>query len=406
MSHPDDGAIPSHVPPELVHAFTLSHGHEKADPFGVLIPEMQANRPDLFFAPGVHRTGAGGWVPKRNELVRQVMSDPLTFSSYKQAGFSEAFGEDWPLIPSESDPPDHAEFRQLLVPLFTPKKMAALEGQIAAAANHLVDQFVDRGECDFIAEFSSRLPPMVFLGLMGLSLEGMGDFVPLVAQLLHTSDPAVRMDAGSRIKQFLIEEIAARRRRPTDDFISYCAHARFKDRPLEEWEIISLVYQLYLGGLDTVSMSLGWYFKHLAENQANQRLLREDPDRIPDALEELLRAFPIVTTARLVTRDVDFAGVRMLKGDRVICSTPLVGRDDAEYERPNEVDFDRQNIVQITFAYGPHRCVGSHLARRELETALRVVLARVPQFRRRDEGELPLHLGSLMGLDALPLVWN
>lgn len=398
--------IPSHVPEALVAPFTLSLGSEALDPFEVLIPRMQAERPDIFYAPGAHMTGAGAWVPKRADLVRQVMSDPGAFSSYKQAGFSMMLGEDWPLIPSESDPPEHAEFRRLLLPLFTPKKMAELEGQIEQAARVLVHKLADRGHCDLVAEYSSQLPPMVFLGLMGLSVDGMGEFMPWVSELLHTREPATRLRAGQNIKQFLVDQIADRRRAPRDDFISYCAHARFKDRLLEEWEIISVVYQLYLGGLDTVAMSLGWYFKHLAENAANQQRLRDDPSLLPDALEELLRAYPIVTTSRVATRDVEVGGAAIKAGDYVMCSTPLVSRDASEYDRPDEVDFDRQNLIHMTFAYGPHRCVGSHLARRELAIALKVFLEHVPSFHRVSNGPLPLHLGALIGLNELPLAWS
>src|SRR5690606_22847696 len=146
--------------------------------------------------------------------------------------------------------------------------------------------------------------------------------------------------------------------------------AQVDGKPLSDDEALGVCFLLYSAGLDTVTNMLGMMFKHLAEHPADQQALRDDPDLIPNAVEELLRAYPIIVSNRLVTREVEFHGVKMKPGDRVALGTMFAGRDEREFANPDAIDFRREKVNHITFAAGPHRCVGSHLARRELRIAL------------------------------------
>jgi cytochrome P450 len=176
-------------------------------------------------------------------------------------------------------------------------------------------------------------------------------------------------------------------------------------RDVTDAEALAICFLLFTAGLDTVAATLGFIFKHLAEHPAHQQRLRDNPSLIPAAVEEYLRAFPIVVSTRLVVRDLDFHGVKMKAGERVTLGLMLAGRDAREFPQPDEVDFDRENVSHISFAAGPHRCLGSHLARRELTVALGEWLARVPPFRLKP-GETPVtHSIGPFGVDYLPLVW-
>jgi len=154
-----------------------------------------------------------------------------------------------------------------------------------------------------------------------------------------------------------------------------------------------------------VAATLGFTFRELARRPELQRQLRADPGLIPDAVEELIRAFGVVTTSRFLTRDFEFHGVTMHKGEMVTMPFGVASRDDTEYDKPDVVDFSRENTRNISFAAGPHRCIGSHLARREFRIALEEWTQRVPEFRIKD-GETPVaHSAGVWGVDYLPLVW-
>jgi cytochrome P450 len=162
---------------------------------------------------------------------------------------------------------------------------------------------------------------------------------------------------------------------------------------------------LFAAGLDTVTSALGFIFKHLAENPDDQQRLRRNPALIPNALEELLRGYAVVTASRRVTRDVVFHGVRMTEGDRVFLPMTETARDEGEYENPNDIDFERENVRHITFGAGPHRCIGSHLARIELRIAMQEWLTRVPEFCVPESQRPTVHGDAIWGVTSLPLAW-
>jgi cytochrome P450 len=176
-------------------------------------------------------------------------------------------------------------------------------------------------------------------------------------------------------------------------------------RPFNDDELIGTVFLLFIGGLDTVVSSLAYHFRYLAENPEDQARLRADPSLIPDAVEELFRVFAVVTTGRFATEDTEIAGVRIKKGDMVTGSTILSNSDPDEFANPGAVDITRSPNRHNAFSFGPHRCLGSHLARREIQIAIDEWLKRVPAFRVRPGAELKTLGGGVLGMEELPLVW-
>ncbi len=395
---------PDHVPDELVREIDpqLLPGQEDRP---IDAASALHDGPDIFWSP-IARLGQAGWVVTRYELMREILQDPGRFSSKHIAGFSLLLGEEWDLIPLEKDPPEHARYRMAMNPLFAPNKINEITDSVMGVAQELVDGILERGECEFIEEFSRPFPVLVILSLIGLPLDELDRFLAWEDGLLRGESIEKRAAAAMQIKEYLLQVVADRRENPQDDLITFTTTCEIDGELLTEEEVLGVVYLLFVGGLDTVASVLGFMFRHLAENPDQQQQLRDDPSMIPQAIEELLRAFPVVTTARVVTQDMEFHGVQFKQGERVILSTPLAGRDSQEFECPHKVDFERDSNRHITFSSGPHRCVGSHLARRELKIALELWLSRIPPFRVKD-GKTPIaHGAGVAGVDYLPLTWS
>ncbi len=169
--------------------------------------------------------------------------------------------------------------------------------------------------------------------------------------------------------------------------------------------MLGIVVMLFIGGLDTVVSSLSFQFRWLAENVDQQNRLRENYELLPDAVEELFRAFSIVTTGRIATQDTELAGVQIKKGDMIEAATMLSTRDPDEFENPHEIDLTRSPNRHNAFSFGPHRCLGSHLARLEVTIAIEEWLKRVPEFTVQPGAKINILGGGVWGLDSLPLQW-
>ncbi len=398
------GAIPDHVPPALARHFTFGFEPEFAtNPY--TIADRLVAGPEIFYAIGAHGPYATGWMVTRYETVREVMTNPEIFSSRGFVGWAKLIGEDWDQIPLEVDPPAHLEYRMLLNPLFAPKRIEQLDAKIRALAINLIDAFAPRGECEFIEDFAKRFPIFIFLELMGLPLSEADKFMSWSHNLIHNPDMAAKASAVASIANYLRDVIADRRKRPTDDVAGFVVQADIRGRKLSEDELIGVLFLFFNAGLDTVLAALGWQFRYLAETPAAQERLRADPAQIPLALEELMRAFSTVPPSRICTRDVEFHGIQMKKGDRVMCPTMVVNRDPREFPNADQVIFGRESNRHIAFGSGPHRCMGSHLARRELRIAYEEFLGRIPPFRIRPGAEVTAYDG-IWGLYSLPLEWK
>ena len=283
--------------------------------------------------------------------------------------------------------------------------MNALSEQIRERARNLIAKFRDRGECDFLADFSVGYPVNIVRDLLGLPQERMQQFLQWEREMLHTDDMTVRANATRAVKNYLLEEIESRRQNPRDDYITKILDFEVEGRKWSAEEVFGHCFNLYLGGLDTVTSELGWQFYHLATHPEHQRQLRENPELSAPAVEELLRAYAPVTSFRICSKPVEIAGVKMMPGDYVSVATPLAGRDPDAFESPNEVRFDRKPTHQ-SLGGGIHKCLGMHLARREMQIAIEEFLAAIPEFRVKDGFEVPFFVGNILHLTELPLVWK
>nr|WP_152718197.1 cytochrome P450 [Microvirga tunisiensis] len=361
--------------------------------------------PPIFYSPYNTRDGRGTWVFTRARDQRRVLQDAETFSSHRSI-FASALGENWPMIPLELDPPAHGIFRALLNPLFSPKRVMVLEPAVRERAIALSDRIAASGtSCDVMKDFAFPFTVNIFLGFLGLSDDRLDIFVGWANDLLHGDD--IKRPAAARMIVAFIDELAAmRRKEPVADFMTFVVQAEVEGRPLTDEEVRGTGVLLFVAGLDTVAAAIGFDLAYLARNPKDQDLLRSEPDRIGLAAEELLRAYPTVQMIRVATKNIDFERAPIRKGDYVSCATMIANRDPAEFECPNTIDLAREDNRHAAFGYGPHRCLGSHLARREIVIGLEEWPARIPGFRIKD-GTAPItHGGHVFGIENLILDWS
>lgn len=395
--------IPAHVPEDLVRPFPFIFGTTtEQDPFNDLAAAVHEG-PAIIYAPHAYPGGTPAWVPRRTEDLRAIYYDTEHFSSNDFSPYAKLVGETWINSPAELDPPDHGPFRAMVNPVFTPKAMAALEDKIRGYAVEYIDRFAAKGACEFMGDFAFEFPIKVFMELMGLPHDRMGQFLDWEMNLLHNHDLAKIAVATRSVVDYLRGEIDDRRANPRDDLITFGVQAQKQGKALTDDELVGFTFNLFIGGLDTVSTNMGLHFWHLATHAEDQAALRADPARIPNAIEELMRAYGAVTTFRTCKKEVAVNGVTFLPGDKVAMSTTLAGRDPTEFDDPAAVRFDRRPR-HVSFGFGPHICVGMHLARREMRIAMEEFLTRIPDFRVQDGHVVRCHLGMIQPVE-LPLVW-
>lgn len=398
--------LAAHVPPELAVTLPLfARTITYENPQETLIPQMHAELPPLCYATNIFPGDQPGWLLKNAEDVQLMLRDADNFTKNGMGKWAQNIGEDWLVIPTEADPPIHTDYRKVLNSHFSPQKMFAMKDQVRARARALIAGFKDKGECDFIFEFSEKYPIYIVLDLLGLPQERMAEFLVWEKEMLHTNDWAVRGNAVRKVKDYLLAEIEARRVEPRDDYISKVLTFTVGDRNWTADEVFGHCFNLFLGGLDTVTSLLGNIFNYLASHPAAQNSLRSDPSQIVLAIEELLRAFAPVTAFRIASKEIHLHGQRIMPGDYVAFSTPVVGRDPAFYPDPQEIRFDRK-AAHMSLGSGIHKCLGMHLARLELQIAVEEFLATLPAFRIKDGFRVPYYLGNILHVPDLKLQWD
>lgn len=395
---------PSHVPADRVRPYPFILGTTSKLKPQSFIPPIH-NEPALFWAERTMNGVSGAWVPRTHALLQQIYSDSENFKNKGNAPFAKLLGESWYSVPSEADAPIHGMYRTMLNPIFTPKRMTALEEKIRRYAREYILAFKDRNHCEFMADFAFEFPIKVFLELAGLPLERTAQFLAWEHKLLHEPNLDEITKATRAVCDYLMGEIEDRKANPRDDLISYGVQVDRDGRKLNDDELLGFCFNLFIGGLDTVSTHMAWQFHHLAENPAQQAALRADPSLIPAAMEEMMRFYASVAINRECVNEVEIDGVKMMPGDMVQLPTYLAGHDPEAYGDPEVIRFDR-NPRHISFGFGPHLCIGMHLARREMRIAMEEFLAEIPEFRLAPDADITYYLAAIMQPVNLPLVWD
>lgn len=345
------------------------------------------------------------------EDVISALRTPEVFSSAPEA---VNIGQEDKLIPLQVDPPDHAKYRRFLDPEFGPKKMAALEPDARTLVNELIDTFEARGSCDVHEEFATPLPSGMFLALMGMPMEDLPMFLQWRDDTIRPDVDPHDFEAAQKVRERVGHEVSAyfermveeRRKNPDDSLLSRIAHGKVDDRPLTREETLGICHLLLLGGLDTVTATLDCSLAYLAQHPEQRQRLVDNPELMPAAVEELLRhQSPVMTVVRVLKQDAEFGGVELKKGDHATVLIGSANADGTEFDDAAELNFERESNRHLAFGAGPHRCLGSNLARVELRVALEEWHRRIPDYRLADGAEL-LYSPGIRQTAQLPIVWG
>jgi cytochrome P450 len=366
----------------------------------------------LLEGSGVMRVDGVGVIACARASVEEVLRQPETFSSNTDAADLKTRR---PLIPLQIDPPDHRKYRKILDPLFSPRRMQQLAEPISHVVNELMDGFIEDDEIDFTAQFSIPFPSRVFLTMFGLPVEELPRFLVMkdgiirpnhvVGQSIgHPETDAYQQQVANSIYDYfdaLLNERASARR---GDLLSELLDAEVDGDRLGREDIVDICFLFLIAGLDTVSASLDCFFGHLAEHPDDRRALVESPESIPRVVEELLRwETPVMGAARVAMCDTEVAGLKVRGGEQVMVLLGAANVDHREMPDAQELIWDRDVNRHLAFGGGIHRCLGSHLARVELRTALREWHRRIPDYRVKPGVRLDFTPG-IRALDSFPMV--
>lgn len=397
-------AKPDHVPEALVRDFDFYAIPGSELDIQAAYQQVQREYPAIFWTP---RNG-GHWVATRAEDI-VVMQKDYTRFSYRNVTLPPMPKGVPPQIPLELDPPVHAQYRRPLMQALTPSRVRELEQRVHDIAVQTIEDLVPRGECEFIEDFAKVLPINVFLSMVDLPLEDKGVLLPLAETSVRSPDGAERMEAQKQMGAYLYSHVARRREIPGDDLLSQLVNTHVDGVKIPIEEAVNYATLVLFGGLDTVAGMIGLVAKFLAEHPDKRREIaaRLDDDAfLTRAIEELVRRHGIANTARVVTHDLEYNGIRFREGDRLLPPNLLVGVDESLNLNPLEVDFDREKGVHAAFGNGPHACPGAILARREMRIFLREWLSRIPDFRVAPGTTPRLVTGQVNGILELRLVWT
>jgi cytochrome P450 len=361
----------------------------------------------------VFPTPDGQWFLTSTEAVDFALRHPDLFSSAKAF---DGLGSPVPLIPLAVDPPDHKRFRRILDPMLAPRVINELEDPLRAQVRELIAAFSVRGSCDAVAELARLYPTQVFLTLFGLPVADRDRFLAWVDVILDAAAvgtvgdlddaPPELVEAAMELFVYLQACIDQKRAEPGRDMLSRVLALDGDDAWTND-EVLGLCFLFVLAGLDTVAAMIGFVLLHLARDPDLRRRVGDDPMLVGPFIEEVLRLEqPAPMTPRVTTADVELAGQLIPAGSRVTLCLGTVDRDGERFAAPDVIDPTRANIGHKAFGGGIHRCLGAHLARRELRLVVEELLAAIPDFELDGGVEPPIVWpAGTFRLRTLPLVF-
>lgn len=395
--------VPAHVPAELVFDFDIYADPRVTSDVQGSYAAAIADAPTIFWTPA----NGGHWMVKGMDAIAAVATDPEHFS-VREMQIPRVPNPPF-FIPLSLDPPDNLPYRRAMAPMFGPVAIKALEPRLRHWAKTIVDDVAARGECDFMADVAKLYPVTVFMELMGMDLSRLQEFRHLAEGFFAAQNDAAEMGRLSGIILGLLKELVdAKRAAPDDKLMSHFVHADMGDsRTMRDDEILAMSFVLFLGGMDTVTNVTGFAYQQLAQMPELQARLAGDPAGLSTAFaDEAVRAFGVVNSPRLVVKDKDLLGAPFREGDMVLNLLPCGSRDPGKFVAPDAIDIDRKRVAHVTFATGPHLCIGHVLGRAEIRVLTEEWFARIPCFRIASDEPRIFRTGTVMALEDLPLAWD
>jgi cytochrome P450 len=363
--------------------------------------------------PVAHTDRYGGaWLPVRHEDISAIARDTAHFSSEGAVLANKPPREEWistaPIggaPPITSDPPFHADARRLLLPAFSPQVVAEWEPEIRRLCNELIDNLEGLDVVDAAVQYAQNIPVYVIARMLGLPLEDSDYFRDTVHLVLEEigAEFGDRRAGFEKLDAYLAVHVQDHIENPKDDLIGFLLNAKIYDQPLSPEHVVGTIILLMVAGIDTTWSSIGSSIWHLAHHPADLARMVAEPELLPTAIEELLRAYAPVTMARIVSQDAEIGGCPVKQGDSVLLPFPAANRDPDVFENADTVIIDREVNRHVAFGLGIHRCLGSNLARLELRLAVEVFINRFPKFELADPSAVTWSLGQVRGPRKLPV---
>ncbi|ARF58295.1 cytochrome P450 [Streptomyces gilvosporeus] len=307
------------------------------------------------------------------------------------------------------DDPEHNTQRRMLIPSFSLKRTAAMRPDIQRIVDGLLDRMLAQGPpAELVSAFALPVPSMVICALLGIPYGDHEFFEEQSRRILRGATSEESEQARLRLEEYLTELIARKEREPGDGLLDELIADRLKEGSLAHGELVRLAMILLVAGHETTAnmISLGTFT--LLEHPERLARLRERPEQIPAAVEELLRFLSIADgLVRVATEDIEIGGVTIRADDGVLFPTSLINRDATAYPEPDALDWDRSARHHVAFGFGVHQCLGQNLARAEMEIALGSLFTRIPDLRlAAPAAEIPFKPGdTLQGMIELPVAW-
>lgn len=318
---------------------------------------------------------------------------------------------DSPLGIGEVDGPYHQALRRGLAPSFSPRTVAQMRPFIEQAAHWFIDQRITDGEMDLVLDYASPIPAILTMKLMGLPYDNWQLYANLFHSVMaHSTNSDAYNKAIAAVPAMmddLLDFARARRAEPRDDLTSFLVEFEFDGNHLSDSQLLDILWNLIAGGVDTTTSQTALSLLHLAAHPQLRQQLTDAPELYSTAVDEYLRYFSVnQQLSRTVTRDVVLGGQQLRRNDQLVLSWLAANHDEEEFDRPHDVILDRFPNRHLAFGLGPHRCIGSHLARTMFEVMLRAVLERIPGYR-VDLNGVDEYLGnpSMTGLGTLPVTF-
>jgi cytochrome P450 len=346
----------------------------------------------------------GVYMPLRYEDIRAVAYDPEHFSS-RRIALREDRPPLIPFPPLTSDPPAHRADRKILLQLFTPAAAARLEPRTRALCRDLIEGLSGKTSCDGACDYAQDISARLTAHMMGLP-EEMGDqFRTWIHDFLEVSitDSSVIPRVIAEMDELFTGEIAKRGLLPGDDLVSCLVDTEVDGQPIGSEHVKATLRLILFAGIDTTWNSIGSCLWHLATHHDDRQRLVAEPELIPTAIEELLRAYAPVTVAREIVKETRIGGCPVREGQMVLLPFAAANRDPDVFPDADRVVIDRAENRHAAFGLGIHRCIGSNLARMEIRVAIEEWLRAFPDFVLAPGAAVEWSVGTVRGPRRLPL---
>jgi cytochrome P450 len=365
----------------------------------------------------------GFWFVTSYDAVAQIARDGDTFAHKYEPNAADGVDyqgemgvprpEGQPALGiGEVDGPYHQALRRALAPFFSPRAVQEMRPFMEQSVHRFLDQRIGDGQMDLVLDYASPVPAILTMRLMGLPYDNWQRYANLFHSVMAVSQDSDEYASAiaevPAMMDGLLKFAATRRVDPQDDLTSFLVQFEFDGKRLDDAQLLDILWNLIAGGVDTTTSQTALSLLHLGTHPDLRQQLIDRPELYDTAADEFLRYYSVnQQLSRTVTRDIVLGGQQLRRNDRLIISWLAANHDEQEFERPDEVVLDRAPNRHVAFGLGPHRCIGSHLARVMFGVMVKGVLDRIPDYR-VDVGGVHEYLGnpSMTGLGKLPVTFT